>query len=478
MRKVILILLCCMTVVIAQAQRVNRNYSDVSIADALRQLADESRDYTINFLYNELEDFRVTATVRNKTVPDAIRQMIGFYPIKMTMGEHHVIYVECTHKAQYRLMGRLVNEQGDPMEYANIILLNPTDSSYLTGGVSNASGRFVVPVEQSTVIARISYVGYKTMYKRCRSDKIGTIKMEPSVTPLNEMLVTAPKIGIRHDGTTLIVSHLDRTVMGNAGTVLDLLRWVPGVVVDAGDRIRVIGRGTTLVYVNNRMVSDINELLSLNSSDIKRIEIVRDPDAQYPSAADAVIRLYTHHPLKNFLGATLTDVLDFKHKVSNATTLTIDGKYNRLSGNVSLACNRSYSRSHNSQSTTGSNGWKSSTTRYDGKEDDYRVFAGVNYALATKSVLGFQYNGSFSTTAIGMEGLWSFNKGGAHDVDMDYASACDMKLKSANNSFSASYLWQRSDDSQLLVIADYATSHQTNHQNILEQDAQVPNAID
>ena len=82
MRKVILILLLCMTVVAATAQRVNRNYRDVSIADALRQLADESSDYTINFLYNELEDFRVTTTVKNKSVPDAIRQMIGFYPIR------------------------------------------------------------------------------------------------------------------------------------------------------------------------------------------------------------------------------------------------------------------------------------------------------------------------------------------------------------------------------------------------------------
>ncbi|MBQ6167066.1 MAG: TonB-dependent receptor [Muribaculaceae bacterium] len=478
MRKALLILLCCMTVVVAQAQRVNRNYRDVSIADALRQLADESRDYTIYFLYNELEDFHITTQVKNKSLPDAIRQMIGFYPIKMTLGEHHEIYVECTHKARYRLMGRLVNEHGDPMEYANIILLNPTDSSYLTGGVSNASGRFVVPVEKSAVIARISYVGYKTVYRRCQSNKIGTIQMEPSITTLDEMLVTAPKINIRHDGTTLIVSHLDRMVMGNAGTVLDLLRWVPGVVVDAGDHIRVIGRGTTLVYVNNRLVSDINELLSLNSHDIKRIEIVRDPDAQYPSTADAVIKLYTHSPLKNFLGAILTDVVDFKHKVSNATTLTIDGKYNRLSGNVSLGCSRGYSRSHNSQTTTGSNGWKSSTTRYDGKADDYRVFAGINYALTATSVLGLQYNRNFSTTGIGMQGLWSFHKGNADNVDTDYASACDMKLKSANNSFSASYLWQRSDESQLLVIADYATSHQANHQNILEQDALEPNAID
>ena len=71
MRKAIIFLVCCMTLAAAQAQRVTRNYRDVSMSDALRQLAEESRDYTIYFLYNELEDFRVTTSVKNKSVPDA-----------------------------------------------------------------------------------------------------------------------------------------------------------------------------------------------------------------------------------------------------------------------------------------------------------------------------------------------------------------------------------------------------------------------
>ena len=95
MRKAILFLVCCMTIVSAQAQRVTRNYHDASLADALRQLAEESRDYTIYFLYNELEDFTITTSVKNKPVPEAIRQMIGFYPIRMTQGEKGEIYVEC-----------------------------------------------------------------------------------------------------------------------------------------------------------------------------------------------------------------------------------------------------------------------------------------------------------------------------------------------------------------------------------------------
>ena len=101
-----------MTIVSAQAQRVTRNYRDVSIADALRQLAEESRDYTIYFLYNELEDFTITTAVKNKPVPEAIRQMIGFYPISMTQGEKGEIYVECIHKTEHHLKGIRLDDGG------------------------------------------------------------------------------------------------------------------------------------------------------------------------------------------------------------------------------------------------------------------------------------------------------------------------------------------------------------------------------
>ena len=44
MRRLLIIVLCFMAVVSLHAQRVTRTYRDVSIAEALRQLASESRD--------------------------------------------------------------------------------------------------------------------------------------------------------------------------------------------------------------------------------------------------------------------------------------------------------------------------------------------------------------------------------------------------------------------------------------------------
>jgi hypothetical protein len=465
-----------MAMVSLHAQRVTRTYRDVSIAEALRQLASESRDYTIYFLYDELEDFTITTSVKNKSVPDAIRQMIGFYPISMTMGQNHEIYVECTHKTNRHLKGQVVDEHNLPLAYANVTLLNPNDSTMVGGGVTNESGRFVIPNDYGKVIARVTYVGHKTVHRLCSRDNVGIIKLYPSYTPLKETLVTAPKVSIHQEGTSLILSNLSGTIMGNAGTVIDMLRWTPGIVVDASDYIRVIGRNNTIVYVNNRLITDVKELMMLNSQEIRRIEVIRDPDSRYPSTTDAVIKLYTYSSLKNYLGASVTDVVDFKHKVSNATTLNIDGKYNKLSGNVSLGYNRYYTRSSNDQDTRANAGRKNDTTRYAGVGDDYRVFAGINYALTPKSVIGIQYNGGYTDTQMDLQVSRSYKRGNNYPYIM--VTDNDMRLKSTSNSFSASYSWQRTDDSQLLLIADYATTRQTNHQRIQDQNTPEPQPID
>ena len=445
------------------------------MSEALKYLQGQTDRYRIVFIFNELEDFSVTADVRGKSIPDAIRQLIGFYPIAMTVNDKHEIYVECTHKTDRRLIGRLVDEKGQPLEYANIIVMDPRDSTLLTHGVSNASGIFVIPVEREKVIARISHVGYKTVYKPCKTVRIGTIKMEPEITRLQETLVTAPRMQVARDGTNYTIYSLGGTIMGNAGNALDLLRWAPGIMVDAGDVISVIGRSSTEVYINNRRITNNAELRALSSQDIKRIEIIRDPDARYPSHADAVIKLYTYSSIKNYLGASMTDVVDFKHKVSNATTLTIDGKYEKLSGNVSLSYNRNYSRSSNNQDTRANTGRKNDTTRYVGVGDDYRVFAGINYALTPKSVIGIQYNGGYTDTEMDLQVSRSYRRGNNYSY---MVTDNDMRLKSTSNSFSASYSWQRTDDSQLLVIADYATTRQTNHQSIQEQNIPEPQPID
>ena len=87
MEKFLIILLLLISSHGVSAQRISRQYNNVSMAQALKELNQLQNRYTVNFIYNDLEDFRITTNIKNKSVPDAIEQLIGFYPIRMTRSQ-------------------------------------------------------------------------------------------------------------------------------------------------------------------------------------------------------------------------------------------------------------------------------------------------------------------------------------------------------------------------------------------------------
>ena len=235
-------LVCCFVFAGVQAQKITREYNNVSLSEALRQLNEQTDEYTISFLYNELEDFRITTSVHRKTVPDAIRQMIGFYPIRMTVEpgianpSQQEIIVECPQKTALRYKGTVIDEQGQPVAYANIALLSPQDSTLITGGVSNESGFFVIPCEQKPVLARISFVGYKTEFVLFDSRNAGNIRLKPETIMLNGVKVTGDRIFSKAENGHLTYNMPMLLEVYPADNAYEALTRIPGVI-DTGESL-------------------------------------------------------------------------------------------------------------------------------------------------------------------------------------------------------------------------------------------------
>ena len=219
MKRLSFILLLCAIVSVASAQKITQTFQNVPLSDALKYIQEQTTNYNITFIYDELEDFRVTTHLQNKPIPDAIVQIVGFYPVRVVRSGRHEIYVECTHKTDRHLTGTIIDENRQPVAYANIALLNPADSTLLSGGVSNESGYFAIPYEQEKTLIRISYVGYKTIYRLCDKDNVGTIRMHPDSYKLNGVEVKGqrPLVRMKDDAfvTTVEGSYLAKMGTGN-----------------------------------------------------------------------------------------------------------------------------------------------------------------------------------------------------------------------------------------------------------------------
>ena len=268
-RLLFIILLLFVQVNTATAQRITRNFQNVSMSDALKYIQQQTGNHKIVFIYNELEDFTVTTHVKNKPVPDAIRQIIGFYPIQMILGDNNDIYVECIHKTEHHLKGMVVDENNLPLPYANVTLLSPADSTMVGGGVTNESGRFVIPNDHGKVIARITYVGYKPAYRLCTRDNVGTIKMHPDKYSLGTVTIEGSRIQHNATGYTINLRSSD---IAKGKQASDMLAFLPGVSKDDGG-YKINGLKVSEIYVDGVKLTSSDELKNIPADIIDKVKV-------------------------------------------------------------------------------------------------------------------------------------------------------------------------------------------------------------
>lgn len=306
MKQVLVILLLCLTICQASAQRISRSYQDMSLSEVLKDLNAASDRYEVNFIYDELEDFRVTTTLHRSTLPNAVRQVVGFYPMRVTETDS-VITVECIHKTDLHLTGTIIDEQGQPVAYANIAVLNPADSTLLCGGVSNESGVFVIPIDQPNILARISYVGYKTIYKQCNNTELGTIRMHPETQMLKGVTVEGLMPVLRREAGKII---FDTRYIVGAINATDMLRYAPGVMLHDDD-ISLFGTTGIIFCINNKeqhigQKEMLQILKSYPASDVEKIEIIQTPGAEYSAVGNAgVINLILKKKGNDYIGGSV-----------------------------------------------------------------------------------------------------------------------------------------------------------------------------
>ena len=398
-----LIALCCCVSI--SGQHISRSYNNVPMPEVLRDLNKLSRDYNISFLYNELEDFRVTTDIKRKSLPEAIMQVVGFYPIRVVNRGEHELYVECTHKTDCHLTGTIVDEQGQPVAYANVAVMNPADSTLLSGGVSNESGYFAIPFEtpspvgggrEGAVLARISFVGYKTVFKLSNKEHLGTIRLQPESYTINGVTVEGERPKVKLEGNTLVM-NVEGTVMERLGTAEDVLSRVP-MISKKGENLEILGKGVPLIYVNNRKLTDLQELRNIQSDFIRSVEVIQNPGARYDASVQAVIVIRTKRAAGEGLGVELTSWSRKGHGFANNERINLTFRTGKLElfANLFGAYNKRWEKGEFEQTVFADTLWVITNKQ---KDKVYNPFLegrfGFNYQLNDNNSFGGFYQNTY-----------------------------------------------------------------------------------
>lgn len=300
-----IIFLLCTFALAMSAQHIQRNYHDRSMSDVLIDLDKASKHYKISFIYNELEDFTVTQNVKTANIPDAIRKVIGFYPMQMTVGDS-LITVECMRKSERKLRGRLIDNHNLPVEFANIQLLNPKDSSFLCGGVSNANGDFVIPCQQKQVLMKVSFVGYKTICKLVPIARIGNVRMQANSYLLKGVTVEAARVVEKVDRQIIFPTKEQVKTASNGYDLLENLS-LPTIIVNRAERKVLSLKGGDVQIRINDVKASMQDVLALQPDEVTKVEFINVPGLKYgDSNLDAVINYQVRRRYAGYVAGVST----------------------------------------------------------------------------------------------------------------------------------------------------------------------------
>ena len=228
------------------------------------------------------------------------------------------------------IKGKIVDEKGEPLAFANVVLLNRQDSAFVKGVVSGEDGHFAIDSACNNGIIKVTSVGYKTAWKDCTGENAGVIKMVADSKVLGEVVVKSslPKTILKNGGMTTTVAG---SVLEKAGTMEHLLDRIPNVSAQNGN-IKVFGRGEPIIYINGRQMRDRSELDRFSSDNIKSVEVISNPGARYAASTKAVIRITTKKILGDGFGfdATTEGSYDEKKNAGGYARLNLYYRRNGL----------------------------------------------------------------------------------------------------------------------------------------------------
>lgn len=124
----------------------------------------------------------------------------------------------------------------------------------------------------------------------------GPMPTDSLIRELQEVVVKAKQPATKLVGSSL-VSTIAGSSLQNAGNALDVLQQLPMLSVE-DNAVSVTGKGAPVIYIDGRPMRDGSELRQLQSSNIRNVELILAPGAQYASTTNAVLKITTR---RNFV---------------------------------------------------------------------------------------------------------------------------------------------------------------------------------
>jgi hypothetical protein len=188
-------------------------------------------------------------------------------------------------------MGKIIDAvSGEPVAYANVLLYNKSDSTFMHGTISDSTGSFTFDkISTGKYYLVFTFIGYKnhtlpdvTLTNTDSEKKLPPVKLEPTAAELEGVNISGDRNTVEFRIDKKVI-NVEQNLNATTGSASDVLQNTPGVTVDADGNVLLRGSANYTVMIDGkpRAISGADLLKQIPASTIKNIEIITNPSAKY-----------------------------------------------------------------------------------------------------------------------------------------------------------------------------------------------------
>jgi len=182
--------------------------------------------------------------------------------------------------------GTIVDQTGESLPAATVVLLNAKDSAQVTGVASKTDGKFTLPkVNAGTYILRASFVGFQTVYrnltltKQNTSVNLGNITLNDNAKLMKEAEVTARAAQVEMKADTFVYNTAAYR-LPEGSNLEALVKKMPGAEVSEDGTIKINGKEVKKIMVDGKEFFNNDTKMAMKNIPTKMVDKIKAYDKQ------------------------------------------------------------------------------------------------------------------------------------------------------------------------------------------------------
>jgi len=304
--------------------------------------------------------------------------------------------------------GVIKNSNNEAIDGATISLKDGNNGQVINQALSSPDGTFSFTAAAGSYVISVSYLGalaYQTDLLKITADTdLGMIRVQTAARSLKEVVIQSSgnKPLIRIDGRKMVYD-IQKSITAQGITALEALKKTPGVIVNQDNTVTLNGSSGALIMINGRQTylqaEELASLLkSIAASDLKTIEIIKNPSAEYDAAGTGgIINLVLQKSLTEGFNGSINNGLAYGKTIKQNTNMNLNfrkgklnlfGSYNHRFGH--------YAMDYDNDRTINGKIYLNNSHDTD-KQHQMGGTLGADYAIDSTKTLGIVMNGNVSS---------------------------------------------------------------------------------